>query len=158
MKTNRIIITAIAAAFSLSPLYGAEEKKPAAKEEPKHEAGKKHDDHGKKVDVKIPETAEALWAEIDAKHKALTEAVAAKKADGLHEIAETLEALVNAVPAKHTDLAADKKKRVEGGAKNIARVLDALHEEGEEGPWDDVAKKLTQVDSALATIKAQVAK
>lgn len=90
-----------------------------------------------------------------AKHKALSEAVAAKKADSLHELTETLEALVNAVPVKHADLAADKKKRVEGGAKNIARFLDAMHEEGEEGHWDDAAKKLTQVDTVLKTMGAR---
>lgn len=155
MKTNHIIITAIAAALSFTPLYGAEEKKPAGKEEHKHE---KHKHEEKKVDVKIPETADALWAEIDKQHKALGAQVAAKKADDLHVTAETLEALIAAVPAKHADLAADKKKRVEGQAKNVARVLDAIHEEGEEGHWDDVAKKLTQFDAALKIIKGQVGK
>lgn len=158
MKTNHIIIATITAALSLTPLYAADEKKPAAKEDHKHEKGKKHDHEEKKVDVKIPETADALWAEIDAKHKALAAAVAAKKGDGLHQIAETLEALIAAVPAKHADLAADKQKRVEGQAKNVARVLDAIHEEGEEGHWDDVAKKLTQFDASLKIIKGQVGK
>lgn len=157
MKTNQLIIATIAAALSFSPLYGAEEKKPAAKGEHKHEKGK-HDDHAKKVEVKIPETAEALWTEIDAKWKALTDLIAAKKSDALHVAAETLEALVNAVPAKHAGLAADKKKRVEGMAKNIARTLDAMHEEGEEGHWDDVAKKQTQIEAALKLMKQQVAK
>ncbi len=154
MKTNHIIIAAIAAALSFTPLHGAEEKK----DEHKHEKGEKHKHEEKKVDVKIPETAEALWVEIDKQHKALSDAVAAKKGDGLHEIAEALEALINAVPAKHADLAAEKKKRVEGQAKNVARVLDAIHEEGEEGHWDDVAKKLTQFDASLKIIKQQVGK
>ena len=43
-------------------------------------------------------------------------------------------------------------------AKNVARVLNQLHEEAEEGHWDDVAKKLTQVQGALKLIKQQVAK
>ncbi len=153
MKTNHIIITAIAAAFSISPLHAAEENK----DEHTHEKGK-HQHEEKKVGVIIPETAEALWAEIDKQHKALGDAVAAKKADGLHELAETLEMLVAAIPAKHADLAADKKKRVEGQAKNVARVLDAIHEEGEEGHWDDVSKKLTQFDASLKIIKGQVGK
>lgn len=157
MKTNHLIIATITAALSLAPLYGAEEKKPAGTDEHKHEKGK-HDDHAKKVEVKIPETAEALWAEIDAKWKALTDLIAAKKSANLHVAAETVEALVTAVPTKYSDLAADKKKRVEGMAKNVARTLDAMHEEGEEGHWDDVAKKQTQIDAAIKLIKQQVAK
>ena len=154
MKTNHLIIATITAALSFTPLYAAEEKK----DEHKHEKGEKHDDHAKKVEVKIPETAEALWAEIDAKWKALTDLIAAKKSADLHVAAETVEALVAAVPAKYPDLAADKKKRVEGMAKNVARTLDAMHEEGEEGHWDDVAKKQTQIDAAVKLIKQQVAK
>jgi hypothetical protein len=153
MKINHLIITTIAAALSLTPLYGAEEKK----DEHKHEKGK-HDDHAKKVEVKIPETAEALWAEIDTKWKALADLIAAKKSADLHVAAETVEALVSAVPMKHPDLAADKRKRVEGMVKNVARTLDAMHEEGEEGHWDDVAKKQAQIEAALKLIKQQVTK
>lgn len=153
MKTTRIIIAAIAAAFSFSPLQAAEEKK----DEHKHKEGEKHKDHPK-VEVKIPDTADALWAEIETRQKALGDLVAAKKADGIHAAAETVEALVNAIPAKHSGLDADKKKRVDGMAKNVARVLDALHDEAEEGHWDDAAKKLGQVQAALKLIKQQVGK
>lgn len=62
------------------------------------------------------------------------------------------------MPAKHADLAADKKKRVEGMVKNVARVLDAMHDEAEEGHWDDAAKKLGQVEGAMKLIKAQIGK
>ena len=153
MKTNHLIIATITAALSFTPLYAAEEKKG----EHKHEKGK-HDDHAKKVEVKIPETAEALWAEIDAKWKALTDLIAAKKSADLHVAAETVEALVSAVPTKYPDLAADKKKRVEGMVKNVARTLDQIHEEAEEGHWDDATKKLGQVQVALKLIRAQIGK
>ena len=141
MKTTRILIAAIIATLTL-PAF-AEEKK-----EPSHA----------QVEVKIPDTAEALWTEIDAKYKALAEIVAAKKGDAVVDAAETVEALVNAVPAKHADLAADKKKRVEGQAKNAARILDELHDAAKEGHWDIAAKKLTQVEAAMKIIKSQVAK
>ncbi len=62
--------------------------------------GKKHDHEEKKVDVTAPEGADALWAEIDAKHKALTEVTASKKTDGLHVAAESVKLLTAAVPAK----------------------------------------------------------
>lgn len=141
MKTPRILIAAILIAFAF-PAFAAEKKEPAPAE----------------IKVKIPDTAEALWTEIDAKYKALAEIIAAKKGDAVVDAAETVEALVNAVPAKHADLAADKKKRVEGQAKNVARVLDELHDAAKEGHWDVAAKKLTQVEAAVKIIKGQLAK
>jgi len=126
-----------------------------AADEHKHD-GKKHDHEEKKVDVTVPEGAGALWAEIDAKHKALSQVMASKKMDGLHVAAESVKLLTAVVPAKYADLAPDKKKRVEGQAKNIARVLDDLHGEGEEGHWDNVVKKLTQLEAALKIMKEQI--
>lgn len=146
MKTTRILITAIVTALAL-PAFAADKPK----------AGEKEKDHPK-VEVKIPDTAAALWTEIDAKTKALTELVTAKKGDAIHVAAETVEALVSAIPSKHADLAADKKKRVEGMVKNVARTLDAIHEEAEEGHWEDATKKLGQVQVALKLIRAQVGK
>ncbi len=146
MKATRILITAIVTALTI-PAFAAEKPK----------AGEKEKAHPK-VEVKIPDTAAALWTEIDAKIKALTDLVTAKKGDGIHVAAETVEALVSAIPSKHADLAADKKKRVEGMAKNVARTLDQIHEEAEEGHWDDATKKLGQVEAALKLIKQQIGK
>ena len=141
MKQTRILLITLLTALSL----------------PAFAEGKKEPSHAP-AEVKIPDTADALWTEIDAKYKALVEIVAAKKGDAVVEAAEAVEALVNAVPAKHADLAADKKKRVEGQAKNVARVLDELHDAAKEGHWDVAAKKLTQVEAALKIIRAQVGK
>ena len=141
MKTPRILIAAIISAFAF-PAFAAEKKEPAPAE----------------IEVKIPDTAEALWAEIDAKYKTLAEIVAAKKGDAVVDAAETVEALVKAVPSKYASLAADKKKRIEGQTKNVARILDELHDAAKEGHWDVSAKKLTQVEAALKIIRAQVGK
>lgn len=151
---NTILASTIAAALVLGMPVGhaAEDKKT----EHKHEGGKH--DHGKKTDTKIPDTAEALWAEIDAKQKALAEAIAGKKADAVHSAAEALEVLVAAVPTKHADVPTDKLKRADGMAKNVTRALDGLHEESEEGHWDDVAKKQAQIDTGIKLIKQQVSK
>ena len=110
------------------------------------------------VNVTIPETADALWTEIDARFKALSGIVANKRGDAVVVASETVEALVNALPAKQPDLAPDKKKRVEGQARNVARVLDELHDAAGEGHWDVAAKKLTQVEVALKIIRQQVAR
>ena len=143
---NQIIIAIVAAAFCGAPLYGADEHK--------HESQKHHHEE-KKVDIKIPETAEALWADINAKHKVLGELVAAKKADGLHEAAESIKILAGAAASKYPGLPVDKRKRLEGQAKNVARVLDDVHDEGEGGHWGDAVKKLSQLDAALKIMKDQ---
>lgn len=115
---------------------------------------------GERIEVKVqvPETADALWSEIDAKYKALADFVAAKKKDETYAAAETVEALVNAIPSKYGSLAGDKKKRVEGQVKNTARVLDELHDAMDAGKADEVTKKLSQVQAALTIIKGQVGK
>ena len=141
MKTPRILIAATIIALTF-PAFAAEKK------EPSHAP----------TEVKIPDTAEALWAEIDAKYKVLAEIVAAKKGDAVVDAAETVEALVNALPSKYASLAADKKKRIEGQSKNVARVLDELHDAAKEGHWDVAAKKLPQVEAAVKIIKGQLAK
>ena len=143
-----IIISIFIAALSAATLYAADEHK--------HD-GKKHDHEEKKVDVKIPENAEALWVEIETKRKVVSDLVTAKKAEGLHEAAESVKILAAAAPAKYPDLAPDKKKRLDGQVKNVARVLDDLHDEGEAGDWETAAKKLSQLDAALKIMKSQVA-
>ena len=140
MKTKHLITTLLRTTLCLGTVSFAAEKN-----EPK-------------VEVKIPDTAEALWTEIDVKFKALSEIVAAKKGEAVVEAAETVEGLVGGIPAKHPGLAADKMKRIEGQVKNVARVLDELHDAAKEGHWDVAAKKLTQVEAALKIIKGQVAK
>lgn len=127
---------------------------PATAEEHKHKEGGKHREEAE-IDVKIPETAAALWKEIDAQFKTLGDIVAAKTGE-THAAAETVEALVAAVPAKHPDLDAAKRKRVEGQAKNAARVLHELHDEADEGHWEAAAKKLKQVEVAIKIIRSQV--
>lgn len=110
------------------------------------------------VEVKIPDTADALWTEIDAKYKELTEAVKAAKPDAkkVTDLAETVEALVKAVPEKTPTLTGDKKKRVDGQAKNVGRVLDEMHDAISEGKTDVGLKKLGQIDAALKIMRSQV--
>jgi hypothetical protein len=140
MKTTRILVAVLAASFCFQTVSRADEK-----DEPK-------------VEVKIPDTADALWSEIEAKFKALGEIVKTKDAKATYTAAETVEALVRAVPSKYPDLAADKKKRVEGQVKNTARVLDDLHDAMSAGKADEATKKLGQVEAALKIIKSQVTK
>lgn len=140
MKITRILAAFVAASLCIQTVSRADEK-----DEPK-------------VEVKIPDTADALWSEIETKFKDLGEVVKTKDAKATYTAAETVEALVRAVPTKYPDLAADKKKRVEGQVKNTARVLDDLHDAMSAGKAEEATKKLGQVEAALKIIKAQVAK
>jgi hypothetical protein len=148
MTLPQIIVTAILT-LGLNVAY-----LPAAEEE--HQHGKTDHDHEKRVEVAIPDSANALWSEIDTRQKSLAELIAAKQGTGLHEAAETLEALVAAIASKYPGLPQDKLKRVEGQTKNAVRLLDEVHQEGEEGHWEDASKKLKQVETAIGIIKSQV--
>lgn len=139
MKSKYIIATVLSILLGLGTVSFADEKN-----EPK-------------VEVKIPDTADALWTEIDSKGKALEDVVKTKDAKAVYIAAETVEALVRAIPDKYPSLAGDKKKRVEGQVKNTARVLDELHDAMSDGKAEIAAKKLTQVEAALKIIKSQVA-
>ena len=141
MKTKYILTILCAAVTALAAPAFATEKSDEAKS-----------------DVKIPETLDALWTEIDAKHNALTAAVTAKDAKQVYERAEAVETLVNALPSKSADLPSDKLKRVQGQAKNIARVLDSLHEAATAGKHAEAEQKLKQVDSAMQILKEQYGK
>ena len=140
MKTKHLVTLALATALSIGSLHAAEKEERI------------------KVEVKIPDSAEALWSEIETQRKALADAVAAKNKDEVFKLSETVEALVNAIPSKYPALATDKKKRVEGQVKNTARVLDELHDVMDAGKADEAAKKLAQVEAALKIIKGQVGK
>jgi len=140
MKTKHLVTLALATALSIGSLHAAEKEERI------------------KVEVKIPDSAEALWSEIETQRKALADAVAAKNKDEVFKLSETVEALVNAIPSKYPALATDKKKRVEGQVKNTARVLDELHDVMDAGKADEAAKKLAQVEAALKIIQSQVGK
>lgn len=139
MKTTHLLITILSATFCFTSVGLADEKN-----EPK-------------VEVKIPDTADVLWTEIDAKRDALAAVMKTKDAKAVYTAAETVDALVRAIPDKYPALAGDKKKRVEGHVKNTARVLDELHDAVSDGKAEIAAKKLTQVEAALKIIKSQVA-
>jgi hypothetical protein len=119
----------------------------------------KPDRHGAHETAKtpIPASAEALWAEIDAKAKSLATQVAAKNAEAIHGDTLALEALTTAIAAKHPTLTPDRVKRVEGQVKNVTRVLDTLHHEADEGKWDKTAPLMKQFEAALSIIRQQIA-
>ena len=141
MKRTCLHIVAIITSLAL-PAFAADEHK--------HEDG--HKGHPK-VEVKIPDSAADLWAAIETQAKTLSDLVTAKKGSDIPAAAETLEALVSALPAKYPNLPSDIKKRMDGMVKNVVRALDALHEEAEEGHWDDAGKRMNQMQGATKLIK-----
>jgi len=147
-KPHSILPALAALGLALVPL-GAEEG---------HDHSKP-DKHGAHESVKtpIPASAEALWAEIDAKAKSLATQVAAKNAEAVHGDTLALEALTAAISAKHPALPTDRLKRVEGQVKNVARVLDTLHHEADEGKWDKTAPLMKQFEAALSIVRQQIA-
>ena len=138
MKPTRLLTLAACAAFAFTtaPVFAAEKEH-------------KKSDHA----VKVPDTAQAIVAEIHKHHDEVTETIKAKNLKTVHDHAEAITALVNALPAK---VAADKKARVEGTAKNIAKVADALHDAADAGDQAKTEAQLKKLDAVLAQLDSQV--
>jgi hypothetical protein len=108
--------------------------------------------------VPIPETADALWAQIDLQRKALGDAITAvNKAEG-SRLADTLKELVKAIPGKYPEAVAEKKKSIHHESKSVARLFDDLRDALQQGKIDQVNLILGQIDSSLKFVRESAAK
>lgn len=115
MKTTRLTIILLALAVGAPVLPTI-----AAAEEHEHEEGM----------AKIPATLSGVWQEIKEHEEELGKTIAAKKLEGVHEIAFAIRDLVNALPAK-SKLDADKLAKLQANAKYVAALAGRLDESGD---------------------------
>lgn len=142
MKLTRILAIGACAAFAFTT--------PAAFADDKG----KHAEHAKgEHDMKMPDTAEGIVAEIHKHHGEITTTVQAKQLKTVHEHSEAITMLAKALPAK---VPADKKARVEGSVKNIAKVADDLHDAADGGDQAKTEAALKKLDGVLKALDAQV--
>ena len=109
-------------------------------------------EHADKDKVAIPETAPAIWTEINKHQGELAATVQAKKLADVHHHAYAIRDLVAALPAKAP---ADKKARVEGASKNMAALAEKLDAAGDNNKQADAEAGLKQLDALLKQLKAQ---
>jgi hypothetical protein len=141
MKKNKIITLSFCATLGLALFTlnaaGAEEK---------------HDEHAEKSEMKIPDTADGILAEIHKHHSELADVVTNKKLADVHHhafaVRDLAKALVDKAPA-------DKKQRVQGAANNIAKLADELDKAGDAGDQAKTEANLKKFDAVIAQLEAQ---
>lgn len=140
MKKNRIITLSFCVALGLALFtinaVGAEEK---------HEGAEKSQ-------MKIPETADGILAEIHKHHGELADVVKNNKLADVHHHAFAVRDLAKALVDK---AAPDKQQRVQGAANNIAKLAEELDKAGDAGDKAKTEANLKKFDAVIAQLEAQ---
>ena len=137
MKKTKLTIILLALAVSL-PVVPAV----SAAEEHEHEGGK----------AKIPDTVSGIWQEVKEHEEELGQAIAAKKLDGVHEIAFEIRDMVNALPGK-SKLDADKMAKLKSNAKFVAALATRLDESGDAKDQAGTEANFKKLQGILKTIE-----
>jgi hypothetical protein len=110
------------------------------------------------VDPSIPDTADALWQQVDAQRKALGDAITANNKDDVHKAGPILAKLLKAAPKKYPDLSGLKQKSVHHQAKAASHLCSDLVDAFDQGKTDQVTAILGQIDGAIKFVKDEIAK
>ena len=137
MKKTKLTIILLALAVSLLVVPAV-----SAAEEHEHEGGK----------AKIPDTVSGIWQEVKEHEEELGQAIAAKKLDGVHEIAFEIRDMVNALPGK-SKLDADKMAKLKSNAKFVAALATRLDESGDAKDQAGTEANFKKLQGILKTIE-----
>lgn len=118
-------------------------------QEHEHKEGEHKEAQGK---IKIPDTVEGIFKEIQKHHHELAEVVKGKKLAEVHHHAFAVRDLANALPAKAP---ADKKTQVEGTVKNIAKLAADLDKTGDANNQAGTEANLKKLDGILKVLHTQ---
>lgn len=138
MKNTKLTIILLALAVSL-PVVPAV----SAAEEHEHKDGK----------AMIPDTVAGIWGEVKEHEEELGKAIAAKKLDGVHEIAFEIRDMVNALPDK-SKLDADKMAKLKSNAKFVDALATRLDESGDAKDQAGTEANFKKLRGILKTIEA----
>ena len=117
--------------------------------EHEHKDGEHKEAEGK---IKIPDTVEGIFKEIQKHHHELAEVVKGKKLAEVHHHAFAVRDLANALPAKAE---AAKKTQVEGTVKNIAKLAADLDKTGDANNQAGTEANLKKLDGILKVLHTQ---
>lgn len=145
MKTKTLLAMGLCAAIGL---FGTQNT--FAQHEHKEGEHGEHAAPGGKI--KIPDTVEGIFKEIQKHHHELAEVVKGKKLAEVHHHAFAVRDLANALPAKAE---ASKKTQVEGTVKNIAKLAEDLDKTGDANNQAGTEANLKKLDGILKVLHTQ---
>ena len=108
--------------------------------------------------VEMPETADALWAQIEITRKALGDALAASKKEDVAKQAAILGPLAYGLREKYPALTAERKHSVHHETKAVTHLSSDLSEAAGQGDFEKAKLILNQIDGALKFVKETVTK
>lgn len=101
----------------------------------------------------IPETLDAIVAQMHEHHMKVADLVKAKNLEATHDHLEAITALAKALPDKAP---ADKKTAVTGPANNIGKAAAALHQATDAKNQEDSEAKLKNLESAMKQLEQKM--
>lgn len=108
---------------------------------------------GSHAHIAVPETSEAVHAEIKKQHEALTAAVTGKDLKAVHDLAENMTALAKALPEKVTE---EKKAVVQTTTDNMIKLLDSLHHAADSGSQPRSGIEFKKLDAVVTALNKQL--
>lgn len=104
---------------------------------------------GSGTSVKIPESLDSLWAEINGHHGELKDNFKGKKYEPLDEVTQAFTRLLQALPAKSGDKQSAVAPQVEGITKDVAAIAEA----NAARKLDDAKANLEAVNKGIEALK-----
>lgn len=111
------------------------------------------EEHGHSHDITIPETPDAILAQIHEHHMKVADLVKAKNLEATHDHLEAITALAKALPDKASP---DKKTAVQGPANNIGKAAALLHQATDAKNQGDAEIKLRNLESAMKQLEQKM--
>jgi len=140
MKTFSLLLSILLLSFAInSPAADAPKEQP-------------------KADATTGNTAQDLWARIDAQRKLLGDAVAANKKDDVSRMGDDLKAFAKALESKYPEVNATKRQSIHHEGKTIGRLCDDLTDAVAAGQADQANQILGRIDSTIKFLKDTTAK
>jgi hypothetical protein len=103
--------------------------------------------------ITVPETPDAILAQIHEHHMKIADLVKAKNLNAIHDHSDAVVTLAKALPDK---VPADKKAAVTGPANNISKASAALHEASDAKDQAGAEAKFKNLESAIAQLEKKM--
>jgi hypothetical protein len=135
MKTKTLLAMGLCAAIGL---FGTQINHANAQEQHEHKEA-----NGK---LKVPDTLDGIWKEINHHHQELKATVKATKLAEVHEQAFAIRDLAKGLPAK---VPAEHKKHIENLVKKVSQIAEDLDKSGDSGDQAKTEANLKKLDAVL---------
>lgn len=118
----------------------------------RHVAAHEGEDHHSHA-VTVPETPDAIVAEIHKHHTKISEVVKAKNLAAVHDHSDAIVTLAKALPEK---VAPDKKDVVQSPVNQITKAAGMLHEATDANNQADAETRLKNLESSIAQLERKL--